>query len=109
MPFKITTHTDENGRVCTKCKEYKLWDNFSRCSATVSWYTPNCKQCRKETKTKYLATWYWHHKTRNSKIVKRANICYREKEVQKHREWVEKNREHINAYNRERYRNKKER
>lgn len=30
MANKVASHVDENGRVCTKCKQYKTRENFSK-------------------------------------------------------------------------------
>jgi hypothetical protein len=49
----IKTRIDENGRVCTKCKEYKLWDYFARTKWTTTRRTPDCLECRKQAKIEY--------------------------------------------------------
>lgn len=41
------TRVDENGRVCTKCGKYKLWEEFHK-GKGANGYTPQCKQCVKE-------------------------------------------------------------
>lgn len=47
MPFVTEVLIDEFGRQCTKCGEYKTWDNFSykRPKERKPGYQPRCKQC----------------------------------------------------------------
>lgn len=49
----IKTRIDENGRVCTKCEEYKLWDCFARTKWTTTRRTPDCLECRRKAKIEY--------------------------------------------------------
>lgn len=39
---------DEDGRVCTACGEYKLWENFNRHTRSTTGRTSQCKQCKKQ-------------------------------------------------------------
>lgn len=40
------TFVDKTGRVCTKCSEYKLWNEYSISRKTLFWYTSICKWCK---------------------------------------------------------------
>lgn len=43
----------ENWRVCSKCKQFKLRDEFARTKDWINWRTCNCKKCRNEMKADY--------------------------------------------------------
>jgi len=45
MGYPITTHVDENGRVCTKCKIYKSWSEFGLKANGVNGHNSLCKLC----------------------------------------------------------------
>jgi len=49
-PNKFKTPLDENGRTCTKCLEYKTWDNYFVSSKTKTGYQSECKKCKHERK-----------------------------------------------------------
>ena len=38
---------DEHGRECTKCGQYKLWDEYHKAKHMNTGYMPRCKQCLK--------------------------------------------------------------
>lgn len=42
---QLKTKVDGEGRVCTKCEEYKTWDNFSNSKKTVTGKASSCKAC----------------------------------------------------------------
>lgn len=44
---------NDNGRECTKCKEYKTWSEYSKSKTWIKWYTGVCKQCRNTYKAEY--------------------------------------------------------
>jgi 5-methylcytosine-specific restriction endonuclease McrA len=45
-PKQFKTSFDDNGRVCTKCLEYKTWDNFFVAKKTASGHQSECKSCK---------------------------------------------------------------
>jgi hypothetical protein len=47
---------DELGRVCNKCGEYKLWDEFSQHRLGVNGKRPRCKKCYEEERLVKLNT-----------------------------------------------------
>ena len=49
MNTKITTLFDENGRVCSKCNEYKIWDCYYKHSWNRTWHISCCKKCQSLT------------------------------------------------------------
>ena len=68
---QLKTKVDKNGRVCTKCEEYKTWDNFSNSKKTVTGKASSCKVCNnKHTK----AT----RPKRNTKTERESNRASRE-------------------------------
>jgi hypothetical protein len=49
-PKQFKTSLDSDGRVCTKCLEYKIWDNYFVSSKTNTGYQSECKTCKTERK-----------------------------------------------------------
>lgn len=48
-PKQFKTDIDDEGRVCTKCNMYKLWEDFKTSSKPiVTKRASSCKQCEKE-------------------------------------------------------------
>ncbi len=47
-PKQFKTDFDDRGRVCTKCLEYKLWDDFFVAKKTASGHQSECKKCKLE-------------------------------------------------------------
>jgi 5-methylcytosine-specific restriction endonuclease McrA len=45
-PNKFKTNLDEHGRTCTKCLEYKSWENYFVSSKTKTGYQSECKICK---------------------------------------------------------------
>jgi 5-methylcytosine-specific restriction endonuclease McrA len=45
-PNKFKTSLDDQGRTCTKCLEYKTWDNYFVSNKTKTGYQSECKKCR---------------------------------------------------------------
>jgi 5-methylcytosine-specific restriction endonuclease McrA len=44
---------DQDGRICTACGEYKIWEEFNRHSRSTTGRTSQCKQCKhKKRKSK---------------------------------------------------------
>lgn len=48
----MRTRTDQNGRVCTQCFEYKLWSQFYLSSFGPTGYDSQCRDCRKKKNLK---------------------------------------------------------
>lgn len=51
MAMKLTTHVDENGRICTKCKIYKPWFEFSPDKRATTEHATRCLKCARRSKT----------------------------------------------------------
>lgn len=60
----------EDGRVCRKCGEYKLRNEFARNKVWVKGYTSICKICRNKAHAEYRLNW-WYEKDREYKHRKR--------------------------------------
>lgn len=43
----------EDWRVCTKCKQFKLRDEFAKNKTGFNWKTCDCKECRNKAKAEY--------------------------------------------------------
>ena len=72
MVFKKTVIEDDNGRVCSCCKQYKKWNEFSvdRSRFNARWRSYDCLECRREKKRKYRLNG-WYAKDREYKYKKR--------------------------------------
>lgn len=51
--FSYTTNTfktkiTEEGRVCTKCGQFKLWENYAICNKTKTGKMSQCRSCRSQ-------------------------------------------------------------
>jgi 5-methylcytosine-specific restriction endonuclease McrA len=49
-PQKFKTTLDNFGRVCTKCLEYKTWDNYFVSKKSHTGHQAECKKCKHERK-----------------------------------------------------------
>ena len=45
---------NEDGRDCSKCKAFKIWDEYSRTKATRTGYQSRCKLCSSKGAKKYV-------------------------------------------------------
>jgi hypothetical protein len=43
----------EEGRVCTRCKQFKIWSEFNKRAKGLNGYQPKCRQCQKEIEASY--------------------------------------------------------
>lgn len=50
------TKSDENGRVCTKCKQYKLWFNFYVHPNGFKGHQAHCCECQQKFKCNSVST-----------------------------------------------------
>ena len=49
----LETEFDEDGRVCTSCGEYKLWEDYNKHSRSTTGRTSQCRRCKhKKRKSK---------------------------------------------------------
>lgn len=48
MPKEPTTRVDENGRVCTRCKKFKLWVDYHIDLSQSTGYSARCMKCKKK-------------------------------------------------------------
>lgn len=94
-PKKYKLKIDEEWRECSNCWIYKIWNLFSRDYRKQSnkKYTSQCKECRNKKKAEYRWTLQWQIKSRNYKIIKRADPMYRRKEAERYKVRVKNNKE----------------
>lgn len=90
-------------RTCTKCGVFKKWEFFHKDNRP--WrkiqHTTCCKDCRNNHKRKYRETFEWQVKTKNYRIIKRADPIYREKEKKRYQERQKRNRERLSKKSKE--------
>ena len=48
MSGRPSTHTDAYGRVCTKCRKYKIWDEFEVSALGINGKQSQCRVCNQE-------------------------------------------------------------
>jgi hypothetical protein len=46
-------YTDENGRVCTTCFEYKPWNEFTNDRHRKNGHSPECRECAKKRRNDF--------------------------------------------------------
>jgi len=44
----------EEGRVCTWCKQFKIWSEFNKKVKGLNGYQPKCRQCQKAIAATYV-------------------------------------------------------
>ena len=50
---RFWTVIKEDWRVCSKCKQFKEWNQFSKTRDWINWFSSNCKECRNKQKMEY--------------------------------------------------------
>ena len=78
-PNKFKTQIDEHGRVCTKCLQYKPWDEFFASNKTATKKQSECKKCKHENKkgTRNYERELYCAKKHKQKIKKENPILYK--------------------------------
>lgn len=61
-----TTRVDENGRICTRCHEYKPWVKFNIKSDGLNGHNSQCKKCQNKYEKKCYKE-YGNEKKRDEK------------------------------------------
>lgn len=46
---RVACKMDSNGKVCSKCRQYKTWDKFYKTTKHSTGYTSNCIDCLKQS------------------------------------------------------------
>lgn len=74
---RATTQHDENGRVCVRCKEYKIWKEYYKtiklrivCKTEVNQHSSSCKECHRKDMKELSAK----NRRENPNIKPRYNI-----------------------------------
>lgn len=86
---------DDNGRTCRLCNTYKTWEAYTLDSTSKHKKMSVCRDCSIQAHKDYRSTPLGKQKTKNYRIIYRANPEKRKYEWQKHKEWVEENRERV--------------
>lgn len=80
---RATTQHDENGRVCVRCKEYKIWKEYYKtiklrivCKTEVNQHSSSCKECHRKDMKELSAK----NRRENPNIKPRYNIGLDKKE-----------------------------
>lgn len=95
-------------KVCPKCGEEKLLDEFEK-RADTGRYRSDCRVCRKQYLQEYQEThqeqirsrkreYAIEHREHIREYSHEWHISHREEQAQKHREWHEVHREQVQAY-----------
>lgn len=62
----------EDGRVCSKCKQFKLRDEFAKTKNWINERTSNCKECRNKMKAEYRSR--TNYKIDHEYKIKKRNL-----------------------------------
>ena len=62
----------EDGRVCSKCKQFKLRDEFAKTKNWINGRTSNCKECRNKMKAEYRSR--TNYKIDHEYKIKKRNL-----------------------------------
>lgn len=91
MTFKPKTYIDEEGRVCTRCNEFKLWSEFYRKKKGHNGYTSKCKICA----TKQVMECYYDNREERLKYMKNYHKSNKEKISEDRKKYYQSNKEKI--------------
>lgn len=83
-----------NAKVCTKCKELKLFNEFYEKKTSNDGYCPSCKKCKKE----YGEKQYQANKESITKRHKEYRQANKEKTAERMKEYGQANKEKIFEY-----------
>lgn len=61
----------EDGRVCNRCWEFKLWECYAKCKAWVNWRKSLCKDCTNAKHREYSHSEIWRKKNQEYRDKKR--------------------------------------
>lgn len=103
------------GKTCTKCNEWKLWDDFYRHKQRNDGKTPRCKKClntqiakyqhdNKDKFNQYKRLW----RERNPAYNREYRDRHREEMAERDRVYYEANRDRIAAYKQRYYQDNRE-
>jgi hypothetical protein len=98
------------GRVCSKCKKYKLWEDYVFGRGPGGHYS-SCKNCQKLIKQKSRNKYKEQSKEYRKNNKEKTKVYYeinREKIIKQKKEYYLKNKEVILEYHREYHQNNKE-
>lgn len=81
---QFATKIDSDGRVCTKCNEYKRWDQYGVCNKSFTKRTASCKKCIAEGKLKNTRNYTrekFMRKKHNKKIKSEDPFLYKARNI----------------------------
>ena len=96
LNISFILHKNNIMKVCSKCKEEKLFSEFHKGKQNKDGYNGSCKECNKKYNKEYYK--------KNNKQISIQGKKYRNKNVEKIKrrseEYYKKNKKQINEYNR---------
>ena len=107
-------------KTCSRCGESKEFSFFGKLSKSSDGYRPICKECRKGEHTeryknnkeewnKRAVAWQKQNPERMKQIWKTHRDSHKEERSNYKKDWIEKNRSHVNSYNMSRHAEKLQR
>lgn len=73
MPDKSHTIVDTEGRVCTKCIFYKIWDDFEFLAKGINGRRSSCRDCNRDRYRKSRQT--YQQRTKREIIDTYGGVC----------------------------------
>lgn len=85
-PGQLKTPVDDNGRVCTKCEQYKVWSMFPATKKTVTGRASSCRACKSAQKKALprkppSKTAVEKHRERQAELKREDPLKYRSKNL----------------------------
>jgi hypothetical protein len=107
------------GKVCTKCKQWKLLEEFNKCKQHKDGRRYDCRECQKKCKKQYrennaerIKEYNKQYEEKNAEYIKQYKKQYREnnKEYIKeaNKQYRKENAEHIKEHKKQYYQDNKE-
>ena len=76
MPGKVTTHADEQGRVCTLCEKWKPWEQFNKATGGFRGKRSRCRNCDGAVGAKWKEDSNYYQSNRDAILqYKRDSYC----------------------------------
>ena len=87
-----------DGKICSKCKEFKSYSEFYKDKRNKDGYTFQCKQCKKEYDKQHHKKYYNSHKEERREYQKQYDNSHKEEIKEKSKQYRESHKELLKDY-----------